>query len=124
VLVVEDDLLTRRFYAAALTTAGFRIEDAHNGFQALEKALEASPDLILTDIVIPGLDGIELCRQLRTDLRTHRIPVLAITGYGDRDYEQRVLAAGANRMLAKPCTADALVAAAQALLTSCTSRAV
>ena len=80
------------FYSDALARGGFRIEQAHNGHQALEKALESLPDLILTDIAVPGLDGIELCRRLRADPRTRAIPLLAITGYGDRHYPDRAAA--------------------------------
>src|SRR4051812_35342688 len=109
VLVVEDDPETRQFYLSVLTADGFRAEQAHNGFQAFEKAIASPPDLILTDIAVPGIDGIELCRRLRADERTRAIPVLAITGYGDRQYPHRALNAGANRVLIKPCEPERLV---------------
>jgi len=116
VLVVEDDRETRQFYADALARDGFVIDQAHNGHQALEKALQLSPNLILTDIAVPGIDGIELCRRLRSDARTRAIPVLAITGYGDRHYPDRARTAGADRVLTKPCDAEMLVREARSLL--------
>jgi two-component system cell cycle response regulator DivK len=116
ILVVEDDPDTRRFYAAALSQGGFRILEAHNGHQALEKALKSPPDLVLTDIAVPGMDGIELCRALRADARTRAVPVLAITGYGDRDYPDRALDAGADYVLTKPCDAERLLFEARRLL--------
>ena len=116
VLIVEDDAETRHFYQAILEQHGFRIEQAHNGFQAFEKAVDGAPDLILTDIAVPGLDGIELCRRLRADHRTKSIPVLAVTAYGDRHYPDRVLDAGANQVLIKPCVPEVLVTAARRLL--------
>ena len=116
VLVVEDDRETRQFYAAVFATRGFRTDEAHNGFQALEKAVDLHPDLILTDIAVPGLDGIELCRRLRSDSRTRDIPVLGVTGYPDRHYHDRAIEAGANRVLTKPCTEERLVSEAHALL--------
>ena len=116
VLVVEDDPETRRFYTDALTHGGFAVDQAHNGFQALEKALAAPPDLILTDIAVPGIDGIELCRRLRASELTRAVPLLAITGYGDRQYPDRALEAGANRVLIKPCDADTLVNEARRLV--------
>jgi CheY-like chemotaxis protein len=68
ILIVEDDLETRLLYTSAFENSGFQTEQAHNGYQALEKALKTVPDLILTDIAVPGLDGIELCRRrLRAD---------------------------------------------------------
>lgn len=116
VLVVEDDPETRRFYTDAFVHGGFLVDQAHNGLQALEKALEAPPDLILTDIAVPGIDGIELCRRLRASATTRSVPVLAITGYGDRRYPDRALEAGANRVLIKPCDADRIVDEARRLL--------
>jgi len=116
VLIVEDDVETRRFYIATFTSDGFRTDQAHNGFQAFQKALDRSPDLILTDIAVPGIDGIELCRRLRADERTHTIPVLAITGYGDRQYPDRAIGAGADHVLTKPCSADVLVEEARRLI--------
>ena len=116
VLIVEDDPETRHFYQETFEQDGFRIEQAHNGLQALEKAIEACPDLILTDIAVPGIDGIELCRRLRADERTRSIPVLAITGYGDRRYPDRAIGAGADHVLIKPCGPDVLVSEARRLL--------
>jgi CheY-like chemotaxis protein len=116
VLIVEDDLETRVFYSEALARDGFSIDQAHNGHQALAKALEITPDLILTDIAVPGMDGIELCRSLRADVRTRAVPVIAITGYGDRQYPDRARDAGADRVLTKPCDAEMLVREARRLL--------
>jgi CheY-like chemotaxis protein len=116
VLVVEDDPMTREFYTEALARDGFATEQAHNGHQALAKALEIGPDLILTDIAVPGMDGIELCRALRANPLTRSVPVLAVTGYGDRQYPDRALVAGADLVLIKPCAADLLVREARRLL--------
>ena len=116
ILVVEDDPTTRNFYSNALARDGFEIEQAHNGHQAFAKALESSPDLIVTDIAVPGLDGIELCRRLRADVRTRTIPVLAITGHDDRQYPDRARVAGADQVLIKPCDVQVLLSEARRLL--------
>ena len=117
VLIVEDDPETRHYYAEAFHRSGFSTEEAHNGHQALAKALASPrPDLILTDIAVPGLDGIELCRKLRSDDRTRSIPVLAITGYEDRHYPDRARTAGADQVLMKPCDWDVLVSEVRRLL--------
>jgi CheY-like chemotaxis protein len=116
VLVVEDDPETRRFYMGVLEGVGFVVDQAHNGLQALDKARLQTPDLVLTDIAVPGLDGIGLCRQLRADPRTKDVPVIAVTGYDDRHYDDRAMRAGANRILIKPLDADVLVAEARSLL--------
>jgi len=116
VLIVEDDPETRHFYTAAFERGGFETDQAHNGHQALAKAFDSHPDLILTDIAVPGLDGIELCRRLRADERTRSIPVLAVTGYDDRHYPDRIRVAGANHVLLKPCDSERLVIEARRLL--------
>jgi CheY-like chemotaxis protein len=117
VLIVEDDPETRHLYAEAFIRSGFETDQAHNGHQAFAKApADPHPDLILTDIAVPGLDGIELCRRLRADERTRSIPVLAITGYDDRHYPDRARVAGADQVLMKPCEWDVLVSEARRLL--------
>jgi CheY-like chemotaxis protein len=117
ILIVEDDPATRQLYAELLHRSGFTTDQAHNGFQAFDKAVaHPQPDLILTDIAVPGIDGIELCRKLRADERTRTIPVLAITGYEDRQYPDRARGAGANGVLMKPCHEDVLVSEARRLL--------
>src|SRR5260221_12278439 len=109
VLIVEDDPETRRYYQTVFELDGFDIQQAHNGLQALEKAFDAVPDLILTDIAVPGIDGIELCRRLRADERTKSIPVIAVTGYGDSRYPARAMDAGADHVLSKPSVTDVML---------------
>jgi two-component system cell cycle response regulator DivK len=116
VLIVEDDLDTRLLLSDVLARGGFRVDQAHNGHQALEKAFTFLPDLIVTDIAVPGIDGIELCRRIRADLRTRTIPLLAITGYDDRHYPDRARLAGADHVLSKPFDANLLVSEARRLL--------
>jgi CheY-like chemotaxis protein len=62
VLVVEDDRATRAWYRDVLTFSGFRTTEAHNGHQALEKARDEWPNVVLTDLAVPGMDGFEFCR--------------------------------------------------------------
>jgi len=116
ILVVEDDPETRRFYSEVFVDSGFLVEQAHNGHQALEKARTLMPDIILTDIAVPGLDGIELCQRLRSDVNTAHIPILGITGYEDRQYPDRALLAGADHVLTKPSDPETLVREARRLL--------
>jgi CheY-like chemotaxis protein len=116
VLIVEDDPETRQLYITVFAAEGFRTDAAHNGLQALEKANATPPDLILTDIAVPGIDGIELCRRLRSNKLTEAIPLLAVTGYDDRHYPDRVLQAGANRVLLKPLHPETLIEEVRRLL--------
>lgn len=109
VLLVEEEPTGREMYATALEQAGFRVAQAHNGLQALDKALELRPDVVVTDLAIPGIDGLELCRRLRVDPRTGRIPIIGITGYsGFVADPERATRAGCDRILIKPCLPDDL----------------
>ncbi len=119
VLLVEDDLEGRRLYAEWLRRAGFRVEEAHNGLQALERAFEVRPDLIVVDLNIPGIDGFELTRRLRQDDRTRAVPILAVTGYAAFAAEpDRAQRAGCNAVLQKPCSPDVLERSLRSLATA------
>jgi two-component system cell cycle response regulator DivK len=117
VLLVEDDQDGRRMYAEWLTGAGFRVSEAHNGLQALERALDSRPDVVVTDLNIPGIDGFELTRRLRHDPRTRDVPVLAVTGYAAFAADPgRARRAGCDAVLPKPCSFDDLESAIRTLI--------
>jgi two-component system, cell cycle response regulator DivK len=110
VLLVEDDRAGRLLYADWLADAGFRVEQAHNGLQALERAFDLLPDAILTDLNIPGIDGYELTRRIKSDPRTASIPILAVTGYAPFTQDPaRADRAGCDAVLPKPFEPDDLV---------------
>ena len=109
VLLVEDDRDGRLLFADWLESAGFRVEQAHNGLQALERAFDLLPDAILTDLHIPGIDGYELTRRLKTDSRTAQIPIIAVTVYPPFTQDpSRADRAGCDAILPKPCDPDEL----------------
>lgn len=104
VLIVEDDPSTRTMYREYLSRAGFRTADAHNGFQALEKAQQLRPDVILTDLAVPGMDGFEFCRALQQSAHTRDVPIVAVTGHPEYlDHPERFRYAGISHVLVKPC---------------------
>jgi CheY-like chemotaxis protein len=110
VLIVEDDHSTRLMYRDFLDHSGFRTADAHNGFQALEKARELRPDVVITDLAVPGMDGFALCRALQESSTTRTIPILAITGHAEYlDDRERFRHAGISHVLLKPCEPDEVV---------------
>jgi CheY-like chemotaxis protein len=116
VLVVEDDLSTRKLYAALLAEHGFRVTEAHNGLQAVEKAGELLPALIVTDLGLPGIDGFELCRRLHRNERTRHIPVVAITGrYVSPADVARARREGCDAVLVKPLDPEIFVAKVKGL---------
>jgi CheY-like chemotaxis protein len=117
VLLVEDDRAGRLLYAHWLADAGFRVEQAHNGLQALERAFELRPVAILTDLNIPGIDGYELTRRLKSDPRTSSIPILAVTGYAPFTQDpSRADRAGCDAILPKPFEPQDLVSTLRALI--------
>lgn len=117
VLLVEDDRAGREMYACGLEEGGFRVEQAHNGLQALDKAFAMSPDAIVTDLAIPGIDGLQLCKRLRSDPRTRQIPIIGITGYASFAAEpERATRAGCNAVYVKPCLPETLVTEINRLL--------
>jgi two-component system, cell cycle response regulator DivK len=123
VLLVEDDRAGRLLFAAWLQQSGFRVEQAHNGLQALERAFDLRPDAILTDLNIPGIDGYELTRRLKMDSRTQHIPILAVTGYAPFTQDpSRAERAGCDAVLPKPCLPDDLEATLNALITQARGR--
>lgn len=117
VLIVEDDLSTRAMYREYLTLAGFRVIDAHNGHQALEKVREQHPDAVLTDLAVPGMNGFEFCRALRQSAATRTIPILAVTGHSEYlDDPDRFRGAGISNVLIKPCEPHIIAAELRRLI--------
>ena len=118
VLIVEDDLSTRLLYREHLAMSGFRIIDAHNGYQALEKAREQHPDAVVTDLAVPGMDGFEFCRALQQSADTRTIPILAVTGHTEYlDEPNRFRHAGISHVLIKPCEPAAIERELRRLIT-------
>jgi CheY-like chemotaxis protein len=117
VLIVEDDLSTRVMYRDYLSHCGFRIIDAHNGHQALAKARELRPNVVLTDLAVPGMDGFEFCRALQQSDATRDIPVLAVTGHAEYlEQPDRFRQAGIMHVLTKPCSPDVIAVELRRLL--------
>ena len=117
VLLVEDDRDGRRMYAEWLTQAGYRVDEAHNGLQALERAFQTRPDVVVTDLNIPGIDGFELTRRLKQDPRTRTVPILAVTGYAAFAADPaRAQRAGCDGVLEKPCSPDDIETAVRRLI--------
>jgi CheY-like chemotaxis protein len=104
-------------FALGLEDAGFRVEQAHNGLQALDKAIALQPDIVVTDLALPGIDGLQLCRRLRDESRTRHIPIIGITGYASFAAEpDRATRAGCDAVFLKPCLPDEIVTEVNRLL--------
>jgi CheY-like chemotaxis protein len=116
VLVAEDNEEAYELYSEYLASVGFAVEGSSDGIEALERAAELRPDLVLLDLSLPRLNGIEVARRLRLDPRTRAIPILAVSGLWRRRLPEVARRAGCDAFLAKPCTLAQLEAEARRLL--------
>jgi len=116
VLVVEDDETLNIQICRLVRKAGFRFRGALDGESALEQAREKPPSLIILDVMLPGTDGFELCRQLKISPITRRVPVIFVTGLDDEDDRRRGIEAGASAYLVKPFRSHELTACIRSLL--------
>jgi CheY-like chemotaxis protein len=116
VLVVEDYQDAREMYAAYLQFSGYGVAEAANGIEAVEKAQELLPDIVLMDLALPRMDGWEATRRLKADPRTRHIPVVALTGHALAGHADGAREAGCDAFVTKPCLPDALVAEIRRLL--------
>ncbi len=101
VLVAEDEADLRKMLKILLGIHGFEVIEARDGYEAVEKAVEEEPDLILMDMSMPVLGGVESTRAIRDHENLHDVPILAVTGYGEF-YNSRARAAGCTDVLCKP----------------------
>jgi len=118
VLVVEDEEKSRRLMRDLLETHGYRVSQSVDGEEALRLIADTPPDVVLLDVMMPKLDGFEVCRRLQADERTCPIPVLLVTALHDRADRLRGIAAGATDFITKPFdTAEVLLRVRNALRT-------
>ena len=109
ILVVEDFDDAREMYRDYLEFAGFRVETARDGREAIEKARALQPDLILMDLSLPGIDGWEATRLLKAAPETKQIIIIALSAHALATEGERARAAGCDGFIAKPCLPPDLV---------------
>lgn len=116
VLVVDNAEHFRLYLLDLLTEAGHYVVTARGGQEAFSLAQEWMPDLVITDILLPGMDGLNLCQRLKAHPRLARIPIVLITGLKNDEYRIQAEAAGINLVLAKPIRADKFLESVHALI--------
>ena len=116
VLIVDDDWLNRDLLKAYLTASGCDVVTASDGKEALERALDSPPDLTLADVQMPNMDGLELCRLLKSTRATRFVPVVIVTALDSEEEKLKAIEAGADDFVSKPYNAVVLLTRVRSLL--------
>jgi CheY-like chemotaxis protein len=116
ILLAEDFEDARELYRDYLEFSGFQVLTVANGREAIERAIELQPDLILMDASMPVLDGWQATRELKANDATRHIPVVALTAHAFDDARQQARAAGCDGFITKPCLPDDLVSQVRSVL--------
>jgi two-component system cell cycle response regulator DivK len=116
ILVVEDNALNIKLFCDLLTAHGHDAQPVTDGREALAAARAFAPDLIITDIQLPHLSGIELMKLVRADADLADVPIMAVTAYAAQGDDERIRAAGAQSYVSKPISVARFVEAVEALL--------
>ena len=116
ILVVEDNALNIKLFCDLLTAHGHEAQPVTDGREALAAARAFAPDLIITDIQLPHLSGIELIQLVRADAGLADVPIMAVTAYAAQGDDERIRAAGAQSYVSKPISVARFVEAVEALL--------
>ncbi|GJM41560.1 MAG: hypothetical protein DHS20C20_18420 [Ardenticatenaceae bacterium] len=109
ILLVDDEPNLRVLLRHMLETGKFEVVEAEDGLDALDKLKQMTPDLMILDVMMPELDGVSLCTQLRATTRFAKLPIVMLSGKTQYNAVQEGLAAGANRYLCKPITVNELL---------------
>ena len=116
ILIIEDNEKNRKLERDVLQFHGYRIAEAETAEEGLRLAMEAPPALVLMDIQLPGMNGIEALRRLRADPRTRNIPVIAVTASAMDQDRQKIMSAGFDGYQSKPINVKEFVAAVRQTL--------
>ena len=116
ILIVEDNELNLRLFCDLLRAHGFEVEPVRDGREALERARAFEPELVVMDIQMPHISGLELIEQMKQEEALAPVPVLAVTAYAAKGDEERIRDAGAEGYVSKPISVMKFVEAVRALL--------
>ncbi len=109
ILIVDDCRTTRKLLSLYVKAKGFEVDTAENGLDAIEKIAQGNINMVITDLNMPFMDGIELTRTLKADATRCQIPVLMVTTEKDADEKKRACEAGVNGFMMKPVSAEDVV---------------
>lgn len=101
ILIVEDDMALFNMYSVELKIKGYDVLNVNDGLQALPKAKDYQPDIVLLDIMLPGMNGLNILTELKSDPQTSEVPVIMLTNYGSEDNVKKALESGAADYIMK-----------------------
>ena len=116
ILIVEDNALNIKLFCDLLAAHGHEPQAVTDSRQALQAARDFSPDLVITDIQLPHVSGLDLIRMVRDDDKLRKVPIMAVTAYATAGDEERIRGAGAESYVTKPISVARFVAEVDALL--------
>jgi len=116
ILLIEDDPSVLRAISYMLEKEGYDVLTAMNGLVGLRKAKEENPDLLILDVMLPGIDGFEVCHRLRAESQTAHLPILMLSAKGQAADKATGLQVGADEYLTKPVERSVLLSKIEALL--------
>ena len=116
ILIVEDDPSVLRATSYILEKEGYEVLTAQNGLEGLRKAKQDNPDLLILDVMLPGIDGFEICHSLRAESQTAQLPILMFSAKGQQADKDTGLRVGADEYLTKPVERSVLISKVEALL--------
>jgi len=116
VLVVEDNELNLKLFCDLLRAHDYVAEPVRDGREAVQRAREFAPDLVIMDIQLPNVNGLELIEMLKADEQLKPIPIMAVTAYAGKGDEERIRAAGAEAYVSKPISVTRFVESVEALV--------
>ena len=116
ILVVDDEDETRLMLRILLEMKGFRVEEAVDGLDALNKVNDVNPDIMILDVMMPNMDGLTVCRRLRNQPATKTLPIILLSGKTHLNADVEGLEAGANAYMSKPADVKKLVEKVNQLL--------
>ena len=116
ILFIEDEPDQVMLVKTRLESYGYSMDSAADGEEGLKKAVLSKPDLVLLDVILPKINGFEVCKRLKKDQSTKNMPVVIITATGEKDASHKAFAAGADDFISKPYDSSELVAKIKKLI--------